>query len=64
MSLDFSCFIVFLGSVKNIEERIIHTVPKTVLTWLIIIIKYAHNIMQYVKHLNARSVSLYFILLN
>jgi hypothetical protein len=42
-SLDFSCFIVFLGSMKNIEERAVHIIPKTVLTYTITYrkIKYA-----------------------
>jgi hypothetical protein len=34
-SLNFSCFAVILGSVKNIEERLVHTVPETVSTIVI-----------------------------
>jgi hypothetical protein len=29
--LNFSCFAVFLGSMKNIEECVVHTIPKNVL---------------------------------
>jgi hypothetical protein len=32
MSLNFSCFVVFLESVKNIKERAVHIVPKIVPT--------------------------------
>jgi hypothetical protein len=31
-SLNFSCFAVFLETVKNIKERVVHTAPKIVPT--------------------------------
>jgi hypothetical protein len=40
ISFNFSCFAVFLGSVKNIKERAVHIVLKTVLTYF----KFIHDL--------------------
>jgi hypothetical protein len=44
-SLNFNCFVVFLGSVKNIKESAFHIVPETVPTIRKILRLYDNGVM-------------------